>query len=146
MSHSHSPIMMTTVPRPIKREASSTTDLRLGLQPVGKVGHSTVRVLGSGRSDLAPGVSHLVCVTWYLVYGIWYRVLDLKIGRILVLKGISKVRFLLPLNFKRISKILTIKPLTLKGFHKKSFEFQRFFKGYVICDLLFISLKKKRHK
>ena len=51
--------------------------------------------------------------------------LDVNKGRILMFKDISKVRLLLPLNVKGISKILEIKhltfeenPLKLKGFSK----------------------------
>ena len=56
-------------------------------------------------------------------------------------KSTSKIRLLRPLNFKGIPKTLKIEHFSFKGCHRKSFEIQRFFKGYIICDLLKLSLK-----
>ena len=67
-------------------------------------------------------------VFWYAFISAWgYQChkVDLNKGRILMFKGISKVKLLLPFILQRNFKV----------FQNKSFEIQRFFKGYVICGL-----------
>ena len=58
----------------------------------------------------------------------------------------SNVLFLLPSHFKGISKILKHKPLTFKGFHKKSLWNSKSFQRLRKFQLIKIEFEEKQHK